>query len=578
MNKRVLSLNSSDEEYEQFMLYASRSPFLAVDTEANGGEIRDSRGFAVGVSLAFRGEGGTIFSTYMPFRHEAWNYDQARLDQLRRMLESHPNTIYHNAKFDIPSLATLGIKVGHFYDTLVMAHMLNENELNYELDALTRLYCKVDGKKRDQVFLDVLEEVGWVGIPAAVMFDYAENDAVITLLLFEHYMKDFQRENLWDYWEDIQLPFIRTIIGMEGYGIKVDTEIAGFEYIRGTRVMTAIKEELGLNPGSTADLKELLIDQMGLPVVKQTPKGKPSFDKFAMAEYEEMLERINSPVATQVLTYRGWQKTISSNYVAYMNLISPDGRVRPNYKIHGTKTGRLSCEKPNLQQIPRKSSNDWNGKLKKSFIPQDGYKLWEADFSQLELRLAAAYAGEQELLKTFEEGRDIFTEMSQRLGMSRQDTKTLTYTIQYGGGNKRVHEVFGVSMDRAKEIRENFYETYPRFRAISALASKKCKATGEIKLWSGRKRHFANRFDDSHKAFNSVIQGGAADIVKLVMNRLFEQVHCDDCRMLLQVHDSVVFEIREGLEDKYLPEIRRIMEDLPDFEVRFAVDIHPWGE
>jgi DNA polymerase I-like protein with 3'-5' exonuclease and polymerase domains len=109
------------------------------------------------------------------------------------------------------------------------------------------------------------------------------------------------------------------------------------------------------------------------------------------------------------------------------------------------------------------------------------------------------------------------------------------------------------------------------------MASQKCKATGELKLWSGRRRHFRNRFDDAHKAFNSVIQGGAADIVKDRMNVLFTEVNGPDCRMLLQVHDSVVFEIKNGMEDTYLPEIRRIMTDLPQFGVKFAVDIKKWS-
>jgi DNA polymerase-1 len=163
--------------------------------------------------------------------------------------------------------------------------------------------------------------------------------------------------------------------------------------------------------------------------------------------------------------------------------------------------------------------------------------------------------------------------------MARQDTKTLTYTIQYGGGINRISTVFGVSAERAGQIRENFYLSYPGFRAKANIAQSKARAKGKLRLWSGRYRHFLYPQDEAHKGFNSIIQGGAADIVERTMVRLFNTVdHEEECRMLLQVHDSIVFEIKNGLESKYLPMIKKCMENVePDFGVRFAVDIHKWG-
>lgn len=136
-----------------------------------------------------------------------------------------------------------------------------------------------------------------------------------------------------------------------------------------------------------------MIDELKLPVVKRSPKtGAPSFDKEAMTIYDEMLEHRDNPTANLIKQYRGWQKSVTSNYLPYVELLSLDGRLRPNYKLHGTKTGRMSCEKPNLQQIPRVSNKPWNGKMKAAFIPEDDFELWEFDYSQLELRLGTAYA------------------------------------------------------------------------------------------------------------------------------------------------------------------------------------------
>jgi DNA polymerase-1 len=296
-----------------------------------------------------------------------------------------------------------------------------------------------------------------------------------------------------------------------------------------------------------------------------------------MTEYHDMLEKLSNATASKVLEYRGWQKT-AGNYASYLSLVSNDGRVRPNYRLHGTTTGRLSCSDPNLQQIPRQSMKPWDGKLKAAFIPKDGYELWEFDYNQLELRLGAAYAKEEELLEIFQEGRDIFSEMASTLGMSRQDTKTLVYSLNYGAGINRISSVFGVDKERASDIRDNFYTQYPNLRTVSKRAATLARKNGKIKLWSGRYRHFDRPDEQSHKAFNSVIQGGSADIVMHTMIRLDEQVDdAQECRLLLQIHDSVVAEIRKDKVDYYKEKIIKVMEAVePNFGVRFQVEAKSW--
>ena len=532
-----------------------------------------------------------MVSSYLPFRHPAGptgvssNLGRSELAELKKAIEEYKGIIvFHNAKFDLESLRTLGIHyTGLFYCTMLMAHLLNENlPFSKGLDSCGKHYLKDPGKKMSDMFKGFLKVYGWVGMLPEIIFDYAAYDADLTLRLFECLKPLFSKEELDEYWTEHKIEFHDVIRTMERRGVRIDKDLCRKMTVLGKNAMEDIVELLDdQNPGSPKVLKKLLIDEMHLPVVKRSTKtGEPSFDKGAMEVYETILERQESPLAEWILAYRGWQKSVSSNYVPYIELLSPDGRLRPNYKMHGTKTGRMSCEKPNLQQIPRSGSKAWNGQMKQAFIPEEGYSLWEADYGQLELRLATAYADESLLKKVFAEGRDVFTEMSQQLGMARQDTKTLTYTIQYGGGINRLCTVFGISAERASAIRENFYQSYPGFRSKSNIASSKAKSRGKLRLWSGRYRHFLYPQDEAHKAFNSIIQGGAADIVERTMVRLFKQVDNEqECRMLLQVHDSVVFEIKKGLEDKYLPLIKACMENVePDFGVKFAVDIHEWGK
>lgn len=377
-----------------------------------------------------------------------------------------------------------------------------------------------------------------------------------------------------------KLAIYKVLMAMESRGIGVDTEFCRNMELKGVDEMAKIVDELGLNPGKKNDLAKLLLEELELPVVKRSERtGAPSFDKFAMEEYDEILEHRDNPTAKKVLEYRGWQKAVSSYYRPYQELLSPDGRLRPNYKLHGTVTGRLSCERPNLQQIPKEGTKPWNGKTKQSFTPKEGYKLVEVDYSQLELRLGTAYAREQSLMEVFSEGRDIFTEMSKDLKHSRQETKTLVYSIQYGAGARRVSNVFGVTEGAAKLIINNFYKTYPGFRKMTKACEQIVKEIGYLRLLSGRRRHFRGA-EEARKSFNSLIQGGAADLVERAMVRIFNQLDSEDCRMLLQVHDSIIFEIKEDMVMDYVPKIIELMvnHEMKDLEtVKFDADAHWLG-
>jgi DNA polymerase I len=557
---------------------------LAVDTEATGLKtvIEDE---AIGVSIATV-VNGTPYSHYFPFRHKTGdNCSSETLVMLTELLcRNSEKLIFCNAQYDIITLRTLGIDVvnNDFVDVPTIAHLIDENRpFSKSLDALAQHYLKDDGKIKDPE-LDKEKKLGWPNTTWQQLWPYAVKDAELTWRLYDLLVQTEQYQQLPEEVLVQKQEFIRLLISMKQFGVRVDVQLAQ-EYVqKGEQEMARIVEELGLNPGSPKQLKYLLIDQMGLPVVKKSTKtGAPSFDKQAMTLYDDMLERLESPVARLIKEYRGWQKAVSASYKPYLTLLDTDGRLRCSYKTHGTATGRLSCAEPNLQQIPKASDKPWNGKVKDCFIPQNGYVLLNADFSQLELRLATAYANEEELKKVFNEGRDIFTEMSKQLGMSRHDTKTLVYSMQYGAGEQRIMNAFGVTREEAKKIRENYFATYPKFRKFNELCTRRVEQTGEIMIWSGRKRHFPDT-TQAYKAMNSVIQGGAADIVERIMVRLWKELDPDECRILLTVHDSITFEVKEPVVPHYMEKIRTLMEDVNavtgevNFDVRFDVEVDYW--
>lgn len=380
-------------------------------------------------------------------------------------------------------------------------------------------------------------------------------------------------------WET-EADFIRLMARIKQRGIKVDSKFSRAKVIEGTRILNSTRAELGWNPGSSKQIGEYLIDELKLPVLKRTPAGAPSFDKYAMEEYEQILEARGDATAEKVLTYRGWQKTVSSNFQAYLDLMDENEILHPNYKVHGTRTGRLSCENPNLQQIPRSSPKPWNGDTKKAFIVRDEelyqkyvrkkridkfLQLYTFDFKQVEFRLAAAYAGEHELLEVFNSGADIFDEMSKRLGKPRNVIKTFVYATLYGAGKSKIALILNKPKDEADDLYDEYHGTWPGFRRISEKAAKLASNDGYIEYWTGRRRHLSR--GESHKAFNSIIQGGAFEIVKRRMLALSQEP------IVLQVHDSITIEEDYSYDTDRIKKTLEAVPESKDFGVNFEVDM-----
>lgn len=392
-------------------------------------------------------------------------------------------------------------------------------------------------------------------------------------------------------WE-IESDFIRLMAEVKQRGIKVDTKFSRAKVIEGTRILNQISGSLGWNPGSPQQLGKYLIDELGLPVIKRTPAGKPSFDKFALAEYETFLEPLNDATAQKVLTYRGWSKTVSSNFQAYLDLMDEKQILHPNYKLHGTRTCRMSCEKPNLQQIPRESPKPWNGDTKKAFIPReyelyyelpDGNEIWRPtrqvvkiqpcgklrlrtfDFKQVEFRLAAAYAKEVELLEIFNDGGDIFEEMSVRLGRPRHQIKTFVYASLYGAGKDKIALILGVPKNEGIEFYNEYHGTWPGFKRIAEKATQLALNDGYIEYWSGRRRHLHK--SDARLAWNSVLQGGAFEIVKRRMLALRKEP------IVLQVHDSITIEDDDNCDVDRIRETLCAVPESNALGVKFEVDM-----
>lgn len=591
------TLEVSTSDLHKFIEGAKSAKYLVVDTEGNGKDVRDrsSGPVTMGVTLTYRDKNFIKQSYYFAFQHIIGDNQPEFFSEVCELLRIHPCLIFHNAKHDIVALELWDIYRRHgFYCTMIMLHLINENLLSYSLDSASRLYGG-EPKAMTPLLKRIIEFMGWGHIPVDMMRKYSIQDGDITLDLFEKIHPEFCAQGYdGKYWYDTE-SWIWTISQMEKCGIKIDNELCEREIEKATKILKELKENLGgMNPLSPKDLYELLIVKLKLPIVKRTEKGQPSFDKEAMALYQPMLEKINSPVAKHVIRYRGWNKVKSTNYEPYLRLQGKDGRLRPNYNLHRAKTRRLSCgsnsdgktevKSPNLQNVPRASEKEWDGDLKAAFIAEEDYTLWDIDQSQAEMRVSTAYSADPKLIEIFNSDVSLFDQMAEDLGWLRQDVKTFMYATGYGAQDQRIADTFKIELFEANGMRSDFDNTYSTYVALKKFVAGRAEKQRYIKYWTGARRHFKTPREAKHLSFNSLMQGGVAELIKYNAIEIAEIIDWDTCKMLLQVHDSLDFEIKNGHEDYWLPKIKKIMETPPPLfvektlvEVPFKVDIKKWG-
>lgn len=597
-------------------LYENPKATVAIDTETTGLKVYDGRDKAIGLSVTVKDSFGTKHSAYWGVHHKVGkNIDNGTYRKIAYVLKGRP-LIFANVQFDIFAMRTIGIDLvcNPFFDVLTAQCMVNEEwtKFNRGLDELAA-YWGVGGKiteweyvRQDSKGKPVLKttlkwqkENIWPHTTPEMIYKYACQDTETTYDVADciraHPEWKMLPREVWDHKQRT----IRTLIKMRERGVLIDRELAQQLADEGEAEKARIKDELGMNPASNKDMIELMINKLGLPVLKTSTKtGKPSFDKSVMPDYDMILERDGRQEAKLIKAYRGWTTAVGLLFKPYLNFVSPDGRLRTGYTTHQTVTGRLSAREPNLQQISKDGGQPWNSRVKKCFVAKEGYTLLAVDYSQLELRIGAAYAQEPMLLEIFAEGRDIFTEMTVQLKeqlakdgshlaetWTRDKTKTQVYSIQYGGQAPRMVTAFGVTLKEGEQLIRNFYKSFPRFRALNELCKDRALQTGKVKLWNGRYRHFRTK-SDARKAMNSVIQGGAADIVEHVMVYAMENIDNPDCQLLLQVHDELVFEVRTEMVEHYTNVIKEAMvnvneicrpgSDEPLFPVVFAAEVKPW--
>lgn len=534
---------------------------IAVDTETTGlGVWTGDR--VIGISIS---DDRTAY--YFPFGHnEGYNLPRNLLAPLAVAMMSVPHWIMFNAKFDVQMLHQDGLKrPTGWEDVMLSAHLMNENEPSFALKRLADRYFGA-GTSSDEAELtrEIKSRFGQKAkkgeiyrLPSEIVAPYACADTLLTYRLRDFYRPHLATWELTQLNEEVQA-YNQLLNKIETHGVQLDMNWIATtqEQTKPTlnRIEQQINDAIGykINPNSPIQLKEY-------------------FGTAGTAK--EILEALENPVAELVLEYRAWKKIDSTYLTSYINLTDPSGVIHATFNPHGTVAGRLSSSNPNLQNVPKQ--------VRRAFVPREGCEIVEMDYQAAEMRLAAHYSRSPRLVKIFRENGDphqmVANELSESLGISisRQRGKIGNFGKIYGMGANGFSKKFNSTLEEGRQFVDAYDERFPEIRGLYYGMQNQAASKGYIRLPTGRVRRYpAGNF---HTAMNNLIQGTAAEVVRFAMTRIAEQL--PEATMLLQVHDSILFELPKEDVHTLIPEIKHLMEDF-NFDPRMLTDVNvgsSWG-
>ncbi len=492
-----------------------------------------------------------------------------------------------NIKYDLKVLHKYGQNLpAPFCDTMILSWLHNPG-LKHGLDIQAKRFFDYTMKPFKEL---VAKGQTFADVALGKACFYAAEDAWMTYLLYDKY-KNILDDKFFTIAGTIEIPFIRVLLAMELEGIAVDRQklhhLGEVTQKRLQELTTTIYELSGteFNINSTQQLASVLFERLGLQGGKKTKTGFSTNEKVLQTLIDK------HPVIEKILQYREVQK-ISSTYVKPLERYLVDGRIYTNFMHTGTATGRLSSNNPNLQNIPTRS--DLGKKVRDCFVAKEGYSLVSIDYSQIELRLLAHFSRDKALIEAFNNDEDIHLATARKLfgdraKEKRNFAKSVNFGLLYGMGSRKLGEELGIPAKEAKQIIQDYFASFASVKTYLNSIEQKAQEDGYVTTIAGRRRYFdfasANAMMQNaylREAVNTVFQGSAADLIKKGMNKIFDNFHDNpDVRMLLQIHDELIFEIKSGKEEEYGKRLQTILQEVYSLKVplKTSLDIaKSWGE
>jgi DNA polymerase-1 len=545
------------------------------------------------VGIAFSWVAGKGF--YVPFPEDK-NEAKSLIEILRPFFENESiEKIGQNLKYDIKVLAKYNIDVkGKLFDTM-LAHYLINPDMRHNMDVLAETYLNYTP-------ISITELIGKKGknqrslrdVPLEQQTEYAVEDTDITLQLKEHFEKELSEANTQQLFDNIEVPLLRVLAAMELEGINLNKDfLNSLSEDLNNDILTLEKniyEAAGeaFNIASPKQLGIILFEKLKL--VDKPKKTKTG--QYSTAEDVLSYLAKDHPIIQQVLDYRGLAK-LKSTYVDALPLQveASTGRVHTDYMQTVAATGRLSSNNPNLQNIPIRTER--GRQVRKAFVPRnDDYILLAADYSQIELRIIAALSEEETMIEAFKHGEDIHASTASKVfdvpiaevtREQRSNAKTVNFGIIYGVSAFGLSNQTDLSRGEAKELIDTYYETYPKLKAYMSKQVDFARDHGYVQTVLGRRRYLKDinsrnavvRGAAERNAVNAPIQGSAADIIKIAMINIYNKLETGNykSKMLLQVHDELVFDIYKPELEALKTMIKTEMENAYPLEVPLDVEI-----
>jgi len=561
---------------------------ICFDTETDGTDSLSAT--MAGIFVSAKPES----AFYIPVNVEgALSQDEVR-ELLKPLFENEKSLkIAHNFKFDQLILESAGFTVkGPVFDTMVAGYLIDSSQ-RLKMDTLAKKYLNYEPVPIEDIIGKGKNQTPMTELPYDTIKDYACEDADVTYRLYEVLSEQLQKDELREIAETLEFPLIRVLAAMERAGVYIDMKMLktfSEELTNDLRdlektIFEKTGEEFNLN--SPQQLGTVLFEKLKLPSGKKTKTGQYSTSEDVLSKLAVAHE-----VPSLVLDYRSLSKLLSTYVDALPKLVHPkSGRIHTDFNQTVAATGRLSSSNPNLQNIPIRTQR--GREIRKAFVAEKGFRLMAADYSQVELRVIASISGDENMIRAFKEGEDIHARTAKEIfGLNsldevtpdhRRKAKEVNFGIPYGVSAYGLASRLGISNAEGKEMIDQYFERFPGIQNYIDDTVKFARDNGYVTTLMGRRRYIPDinsrnwnvRGFAERMAINMPIQGTAADIIKLAMIRIHNYLEQEklSSRMLLQVHDELIFEIDKSEMEEVPGKIKELMINAASLAVPLEVDM-----
>ena len=603
ITKENYFLFKDENEIKNWLEKADEIGEFSIDTETTSLDAHQAD--LVGISLCYK----PGYSGYIPLSHNSGkNLDALKvLKILKPYLEDRSiKKIGQNIKFDYIVFFKRGIKIRSIEDTMLMSYVLDAGRNRHNLDTLAEIHLQHKNISFKEIVGTGKKQLNFSEVDIALAKDYAAEDSDITLRLYKIFLNNLRSEKLLQIYENFEKPMVEILAQMEINGVKIDNKfLAKLSEKFGKKIQKLEKDIFVLtkskfNIGSTKQLGEILYNQLKISSLKRTKKGS-----FATsASVLEDLAFKGHKLPKLILEWRQITKlknTYSDSLQEHLNPKSK--RIHTSFLLAATTTGRLASSDPNLQNIPIKTED--GKEIRKSFISDKGYSLVSADYNQIEMRILAEIADVKELKKAFLNNDDIhsitasqvFNKKIKEIDQDmRRKAKAINFGIIYGISQYGLAKQIGVSNNEAEDFLNAYFIKFPEIKDYMNETIKFCRKSGYVNNIFGRRTHLIGINDKNYNvrnfqeraAINAPIQGSASELMRLAMIRLnteFSEYKNEKIKILLQIHDELIFEIKSSKLNEISKKIKEIMNGVESseyhkFSVPLLIDLNSgenWG-